>query len=333
MERAGDGRSVRHEVDLPDPAGMGAEAGRRAVARLGGRKIDSRTAATIFENRTAMSLLGPLIGAISGPAVARGVSFLKDKLGERLFAPGIDLIEDPFRPRGLGSALFDDEGVVKTERKLIDDGVLTTWLLNTASAKQLGLETTGHASRGLAGRRGVDGGAASGAGDARLRRADARGGRGAAGHLHVRAVAEREHRRLVGRRFGLLVRERRVAYPVTEITGGREPDRHLRAARAGVGSGVPELVERAVAADRRRGDRGQVTDAELILDAALEAGELALRLRPAGADGRVQGRQLAGQRRGPRARRPADATAARGAAGLWLAVGGDGGRHPAAVQA
>lgn len=155
MERAGEGRSTRHQADLPAPAEIGAEAGRRATARLGGRKIESRTEPVIFENRTAMSLLGPLIGAISGPAVARGVSFLKDKLGERLFAPGVNLVEDPFRPRGLGSVLFDDEGVGKTRRDLVEDGVLTTWLLNTASARQLGLETSGHASRGLAGPPGV----------------------------------------------------------------------------------------------------------------------------------------------------------------------------------
>lgn len=155
MERAGDGRSTRHEADLPDPAGIGAEAGRRAVARLNARKIESRTAAVIFENRLATSVLSPMIGAVAGPAVARGVSFLKDRLGQRLFPAGIDIVEDPLRPRGLASALFDDEGVAKTARKLIDDGVLTTWLMNTSSAKQLGLETTGHASRGLAGPPGV----------------------------------------------------------------------------------------------------------------------------------------------------------------------------------
>jgi PmbA protein len=155
MERAGDGRSTRHEADLPDPEAIGAEAGRRAVARLGARKIASRTAPVIFENRLATSVLSPLIGAVAGPSVARGVSFMKDKLGERVFPAGVDLIEDPLRKRGLASALFDDEGVAKTAHKLIDDGVLTTWLLNTASARQLGLETTGHASRGLAGPPGV----------------------------------------------------------------------------------------------------------------------------------------------------------------------------------
>jgi PmbA protein len=103
----------------------------------------------------AAALLSPLIGAVAGPAIARGSSFLKDKLGEAIFAPGVSVIDDPFRPRALGSSPFDDEGVAPARRALIDDGVLTTWLLNASSARQLGLETTGHASRGLAGPPGV----------------------------------------------------------------------------------------------------------------------------------------------------------------------------------
>ena len=155
MERGGEGRSVRWRTDLPGPGPIGAEAGRRAVARLGARKIDSTTAPVIFENRLATSLLGPLIGAISGPAIARGTSFSKDRLGQAVFAPGVTLTDDPHRRRGLGSSAFDDEGVANARRAIIDGGVLTTWLLNTSSARQLGLETTGHASRGLAGPPGV----------------------------------------------------------------------------------------------------------------------------------------------------------------------------------
>jgi PmbA protein len=155
MERAGDGRRVRHESDLPTPEEIGAEAGRRAASRLGARKLDSMTAPVIFENRVAASLLSPFVGAIAGPSVARGTSFLKSKLGEAVFASGINIIDDPHRPRGLGSSPYDDEGVGNERRALIDDGVLTTWLLNSGSARQLGLETTGHASRGLAGPPGV----------------------------------------------------------------------------------------------------------------------------------------------------------------------------------
>jgi PmbA protein len=155
METGYDGRSTRWQADLPDPESLGAEAGRRAASRLGARKIASTTAPVIFENRLAGSLMGPLIGAISGPAIARGASFLKDRLGQAVFAKGIVIEDDPHRPRGLGSSPFDDEGVANAPRRLIDDGVLTTWLLNSSSARQLGLTTTGHASRGLAGPPGV----------------------------------------------------------------------------------------------------------------------------------------------------------------------------------
>jgi len=155
MESGYDGRSTRWRGDLPGPEVIGAEAARRAVARLGARKIDSTTAPVIFENRLATSLIGPLIGAISGPSIARGTSFLKDKLGQQVFAKGVNIIDDPHVRRGLGSSPFDDEGVANHAHALIDDGVLTTWLMNSSSARQLGLETTGHASRGLAGPPGV----------------------------------------------------------------------------------------------------------------------------------------------------------------------------------
>ncbi|MDB5453198.1 MAG: modulator protein [Caulobacteraceae bacterium] len=155
MERAGEGRATRWRADLPPADEIGREAGQRAVERLGARKIESTVAPVIFERKIATSVLGPLIGAISGTAIARGVSFLKDKLGQPVFSAGVTITDEPHRVRGLGSSPYDDEGVANRERALIDKGVLTTWLLNTAAARQLGLESTGHASRGLAGPPGV----------------------------------------------------------------------------------------------------------------------------------------------------------------------------------
>jgi predicted Zn-dependent protease len=117
----------------------------RAVQRLGARKIDSTTAPVIFENRLATSLIGPLIGAISGPSVARGVSFLKDHLGKRLFAEGVTITDDPHRVRGLGSTPFDDEGVATAARDVVTAGVVQGYFLGTYSARKLGMESTGNA--------------------------------------------------------------------------------------------------------------------------------------------------------------------------------------------
>lgn len=155
MERGGEGRSQRWRADLPSAESIGTDAGKRAVARLGARKIASTSAPVIFENRLSMALISPMVGAIAGPSIARGTSFLKDKLGQAVFGETIEIVDDPHRPRGLGSTPFDDEGVANQRRAIIDKGVLTTWLLNSSSARQLGLETTGHASRGLAGPPGV----------------------------------------------------------------------------------------------------------------------------------------------------------------------------------
>lgn len=155
MERGGESRVTRHLSDLPSAPSIGAEAGKRAVARTGPRKIASTTAPVIFENRVATQVLSPLLGAISGPAVARGVSFLKDRLGQRVMPEGVDLIDDPFRPRGLGSTPFDDEGVEVSRLALVEDGIIKTWLLNSSAAAQLGMTSTGHAARGLAGPPGV----------------------------------------------------------------------------------------------------------------------------------------------------------------------------------
>jgi len=107
MERDYESRSVRRLEDRPSAAEIGRIAGERTVARLGPEKIDTQTAAVIYDRRVSASLIGTFLSAISGPSVARGVSFLKDKMGERLFASGVNLIDDPFRARGMGSRAYD----------------------------------------------------------------------------------------------------------------------------------------------------------------------------------------------------------------------------------
>ncbi len=151
MERGGEGRTMRWLSDLPAPDAIGRMAGERAIKRIGAKKIASQTATIVIENRIASSMFSAFVGAISGAAVARGVSFLKDRMGQQVFSEAITLVDDPFRPRGLASTPFDDEGVQVERRALVDKGVLTTWMLNCSSALQLGLQSTGHASRGLAG--------------------------------------------------------------------------------------------------------------------------------------------------------------------------------------
>lgn len=155
MERGGEGRSTRWLADLPGAASIGEVAGRRAIEKLGPRKIASTTAPVIFERRIATQVLSALLGAISGPSIARGLSFLKDRMGTQVLPAGVSLIDDPFRLRGMSSVPFDDEGSPVELRRIVDDGVLTSWLLNGAAAAQLGLKTTGHASRGLVGPSGV----------------------------------------------------------------------------------------------------------------------------------------------------------------------------------
>lgn len=155
MERDYESRSVRRLEDRPSATEIGRIAGERTVARLGSRKIKTQTGSVIYDRRVASSLIGAFLSAISGPSVARGVSFLKDSLGDQVFAPGVNLIDDPFRRRGMGSRAHDGEGRAVARTKLIEDGVLTRWLLNGASAKQLGVAPNGHASGGFGSTPGV----------------------------------------------------------------------------------------------------------------------------------------------------------------------------------
>ena len=141
-------RSVR-AADLPDPADIGKQAAVRAARRIGPRKVKSKAVPVVYDPRVAGSIIHHLISAISGPSVARGTTFLKDKLGLEVFAKEITIVEDPLRPDGLRSKAYDAEGLLTKERRIIDQGCLTTWLLDCTSARQLGLESTGHASRGV----------------------------------------------------------------------------------------------------------------------------------------------------------------------------------------
>jgi len=151
MERDYDFSSAVFGADLADPEALGRSAGERAVKRLNPRKASTAKLPIIYDPRVSGGLVGHFVGAINGAGIARGTSFLKDKMGQQLFAKGIRIIDDPHRPRGLRSKPFDGEGVANKKRALIEDGVLTTWLLDCRSARQLGLTTTGHASRGTSG--------------------------------------------------------------------------------------------------------------------------------------------------------------------------------------
>ena len=149
MERDYDYATVVRARDLPDPTVLGRRAAERARRRVDPRKVKSQALPVVFDPRVAGSIVRHLAGAIAGPAVARGTTFLKDQLGQRIFARGVSIVDDPLRPDGLRSHGFDAEGIAATPRRLVDDGVLTTWLLDCGSARQLGLETTGHAARGV----------------------------------------------------------------------------------------------------------------------------------------------------------------------------------------
>jgi PmbA protein len=151
MERDYDGVSARHLEDLDSAEAVGKRAGERTVARLNPRKVKSQPVPIMFDPRVSAGLVGHFAGAISGASIARGVSFLKDRMHTQVFAAGIAIVDDPHRLRGLRSKPFDGEGVKNGRMTLIEDGVLTTWLLDCASAKQLGLATTGHAARGTGG--------------------------------------------------------------------------------------------------------------------------------------------------------------------------------------
>ena len=150
-ERDYDWRSARHRADLDSAEAVGKRAGERAVRRVNPGSVKSGSMPVIFDPRIGSSLVGHLMGAIGGSMIARKTSFLLDALGEALFDSAVSIIDDPLRPRGLGSRAFDGEGLPTAHTAIIDNGVLTGWMMESAAARQLGLKPTGHASRGGSG--------------------------------------------------------------------------------------------------------------------------------------------------------------------------------------
>jgi PmbA protein len=155
MQRDYAWRTARHGEDVPPPEEVGLLAGERAVARLNPGKLKSGPLPVVFDPRVGGTLIGHLVNAMSGSAIARRSSFLLDRLDEQLFDPAVVIADDPLRPRGLRSRPFDGEGLATSARNLVEGGHVTGWLMDSASARQLGLKPTGHAARGHGGAPGV----------------------------------------------------------------------------------------------------------------------------------------------------------------------------------
>ena len=151
MERDYASHAARHLEDLDAPEDIGARAGERTIARLNPRKMESTKTNVVYHPRVSASLLGHLSAAISGSAIARGTSFLREQMGQQVMSQAVTIIDDPLLPRGLRSAGFDGEGVKTEKLKPVDEGVLQCWWLDSASARQLETETNGRAARGVGG--------------------------------------------------------------------------------------------------------------------------------------------------------------------------------------
>ena len=149
MERDYDGHGAAHFEDVEPPEKIGTTAGERAVARLNPRKIPSQRIPVLYDRRVASGLVGHLLGGINGASIARGTSFLKDDLGKTLFSDKVTVVEDPHRLRGSASRPVDGEGLPTVKRNIIDKGMLTTWIMDLRTARQLELAPTGHGARGL----------------------------------------------------------------------------------------------------------------------------------------------------------------------------------------
>ncbi len=151
MQRDYDFSSAVHLADLDDAAGIGKRAAERALARLNPGRPKTARVTVVYDPRVSASLIGHLAGAVNGAGIVRGTSFLRESMGQRIFAEGITVRDDPRRRRGLRSRPFDGEGQPTAPLDIIGDGVLQSWILDTRSARQLGLATTGHAARGTSG--------------------------------------------------------------------------------------------------------------------------------------------------------------------------------------
>lgn len=151
MQRDYAGHSARHLDDLESAVEIGRKAGERAVARLNPGRPRPGIYPVIFDPRVSSTLLGHFSGAITGSAIARKTSFLRDRLGTAVFGESVTIVDDPLRLRGLRSRPFDGEGVRVARRELVSNGTLNQWIADSAAARQLGIEPTGHAARGVGG--------------------------------------------------------------------------------------------------------------------------------------------------------------------------------------
>lgn len=151
MERDYDYTIARYVQNLDSPEKIGKAAAEKALRRLNPRKVKTGAVPVIFDRELSKSLVSTLASAINGAAIARGTSFLKDRMGQAVFNEHVTIVDDPHRKRGMASKPFDAEGIVGKKRNIIENGSLTTWIMDLRSAKQLGLQTTGHAGRSIAG--------------------------------------------------------------------------------------------------------------------------------------------------------------------------------------
>ena len=207
--------SVARSVDaLENPEEVGRKAAERALRRLGARKVSTQKVPVIFEPRVARTLLDNIFDAISGESVYRGETFLAGKLGQKVATEKLTVIDDATIPKLFGSSPFDDEGVPSRRTAVIEDGVLQSWLLNSYTARKLGMRTTGNASRGITGNAGVGHGnfyIPNGAVDPADIIKSVKSG--FVRHGIDRFRSEHRHGRLFARRGRVVDRKRRVGLP------------------------------------------------------------------------------------------------------------------------